>query len=310
MSFRYIPSDDYRVIGKTITEVASSVISYVGEAETSSTETTEAKWRISRIEIQGSQTITRYANDRQFNAVWDSRATYFPEIPFTNTESMSFDGVNDFLAIDMAALISSLSTNYSVSCWFKVTSFAGSPCMFSVASSSSATPFKVRMFVSATGKVTFDLRDDISVQVIASGVTTVSTATWYHAVAVRSGNNFVIYLNAVSDGTATGTIGTITNNVVSIGQFRRNTSSLFWPGNIDEVSVWNTALTPTEVSSIYNASNPNNLLDHSASANLIAWWRMGDDADDGFPTIIDVSTNTYHATMTNMLSTNIVVDAP
>lgn len=71
----------------------------------------------------------------------------------------------------------------------------------------------------------------------------------------------------------------------------------YWLGNQDEVSAWNKELTPAEVTELYNGGDPANLLDHSAVANLVGWWQMGDGpGNDG--------------TMTNMASGDIIENAP
>ncbi len=41
-------------------------------------------------------------------------------------------------------------------------------------------------------------------------------------------------------------------------------------------SFFNIDLTPGQVSELYNAGKPNNLLDHSAASNLLFWDRQGD----------------------------------
>ena len=48
-----------------------------------------------------------------------------------------------------------------------------------------------------------------------------------------------------------------------------------WNGKIDEVAVWNTALTATDVQNIYNATTTGKTADLS-SLSPVAWYRMGD----------------------------------
>lgn len=58
---------------------------------------------------------------------------------------------------------------------------------------------------------------------------------------------------------------------------------------LDEISLWNKALSSDEVASLYNSGKPTDLTLHSAAANKIAWWRMGDIPADTFATIKDAS---------------------
>ena len=62
-----------------------------------------------------------------------------------------------------------------------------------------------------------------------------------------------------------------------------------WNGSLDEISVWNKALSGPEIAEIYNSGSPPDLDDHSATANLVSWWRMGDGADGAVPDSSDSS---------------------
>jgi len=52
----------------------------------------------------------------------------------------------------------------------------------------------------------------------------------------------------------------------------------FFDGNIDELAIWNTALTSTQISEIYNATSTNLTKDLTtvSGSNLKYWNRMGD----------------------------------
>ena len=52
----------------------------------------------------------------------------------------------------------------------------------------------------------------------------------------------------------------------------------FANGSISNVSVWNTALTVSQVSEIYNEGLPGNLNFHSAYSNLVSWWQLGENS--------------------------------
>jgi hypothetical protein len=81
-----------------------------------------------------------------------------------------------------------------------------------------------------------------------------------------------------------------------------------FPGNIDEISAWNKELTVSERIELYNAGAPGDPMVTSMSANLVGWWRMGD--EDTFPTLTDRSANSNNGTATNMEAADFVVDAP
>jgi len=95
-----------------------------------------------------------------------------------------------------------------------------------------------------------------------------------------SGSRGKLYINGSnatsSDSTNQATINT-SGGGIFIGK-RNFISDLHFNGQIDEVGIWNTALTSTQVSEIYNAtgtSTTKNLTTVSGS-NLVYWNRMGD----------------------------------
>ena len=129
---------------------------------------------------------------------------------------------------------------------------------------------------------------------------TSSLNTWYHVVGVTSGGastdgTMVIYVtelgeafngDAAVETAALASLGnaTVTTDNFFIGSYD---GAAYFSGRIDEVAIWNVALSEDDVESIYNSGVPNDLND-SASYNvdrtdaLKGWWRMGDSTlDDG-----------------------------
>jgi len=72
-----------------------------------------------------------------------------------------------------------------------------------------------------------------------------------------------------------------------IGQF--GGLGRYWNGKLSNVSIWNAALTSTQATEIYNEGKPSNLNNHSAYANLVSWWQLGENMSyDGTKwTVID-----------------------
>ena len=124
-------------------------------------------------------------------------------------------------------------------------------------------------------------------------MTTVTNSTWK------------IYVNGVSQTlTLSGTGGNVaylvSGGVAAIGAFRNRN----FVGAIDELSAYNTALSASAVTTIYNSGVPNDL---TGTSGLVSWWRMGD--GDTFPTITD-NQGSNDGTMTNMSSGNFISNVP
>ena len=77
--------------------------------------------------------------------------------------------------------------------------------------------------------------------------------------------------------------------------------TLPFQGNIDEVAVWNKALSAGDISVLYSAKGNSDLNDDGNSANLQGWWRMGDGTESGSGAIVyDMSKNSNNGTAINM----------
>lgn len=84
-------------------------------------------------------------------------------------------------------------------------------------------------------------------------------------------------------------------------------SSRFSTGNIDETSMWNIPLDPAQVTELYNSGVPLDLTTHSEFAEVISWWRLGEElASPNMPD--QVGSN--DGTLSNMDATNRSVNLP
>ena len=89
------------------------------------------------------------------------------------------------------------------------------------------------------------------------GITTVQLNTWYHVAMTYDGTNLLLYVNGIADaGTAaTGSIVTSTEPLRIGGSYSGGWGNYKFAGLIDEPTVYNRALTATEVSALYAAGS-------------------------------------------------------
>ena len=112
-----------------------------------------------------------------------------------------------------------------------------------------------------------------------------NTTQWYNIVTVHSGTNAAFYVDGslIGEGSnnpgntsdSVGPIQTGWGTLLSIGRPSRG-SLYFGRGLYDEAALFNTALTPTQVSSIYNAGIPADI----SVQNPISYWKMGNGIGD------------------------------
>ncbi|MEW5761382.1 MAG: LamG domain-containing protein, partial [Candidatus Thermoplasmatota archaeon] len=93
----------------------------------------------------------------------------------------------------------------------------------------------------------------------AVSVTTLSTAQWYHIVTTANANSIKIYINGVETASGPGITTGIKNVIdseIGTNDIRYATSRPPHAGLIDEVAIWDTALTADQIKMHYSSSIP------------------------------------------------------
>ena len=118
----------------------------------------------------------------------------------------------------------------------------------------------------------------------------VSNNNWYHLAIVwdstesTATDRIKVYINGTLRGNLSGVTSSFNiNGDIKIGRTWRNTSNTM-DGKLDEVAIWNTALTDgtggtvNQIAEIYNATSTNLTKDLTtvSGSNLVYWNRMGD----------------------------------
>lgn len=124
---------------------------------------------------------------------------------------------------------------------------------------------------------------------------------WYNLVFVRSGTTGTLYVNgsptSSTDAEFAVDFSSSTNNIMRLGSNRTNTQAGM--GLVDEVAVFNSALSASEVASLAASRGAHIVNDLSLSP--VAYYRMGEDdsltdGQTGISQITDASGNGHHAT--------------
>jgi hypothetical protein len=167
-----------------------------------------------------------------------------PTYSSANGGSLSFDGSNDIVNTTYVS-----ANTYTFSAWFKTNVVSnGYRNIISI-----PTPnYSLVLLNDNSPNLGFWTNDGLGGQSLSTP--TISTNTWYNVVFVREGNSitggYKAYLNGVLYGNAnTGTWSTTAN--LSVGG--RTDATQFLNGNISQVSIYNRALTATEITQNYNA---------------------------------------------------------
>lgn len=226
----------------------------------------------------------------------------------TNTYSIEVDGTNDYVDCGNVTATNGVS-NASWSFWFKLDNNSNAQMAISQWNNSSATN---QMYVYLIGSSRIDVH--LAGIVVFRDATTVSlsTGTWYHFVAVYDGsltgsNICKAWLNGtpLTNSQSPSTIANLKTVTNSFEMGRRPTGQ-YLDGKIDEVAIFTSSLTPTNVASIFNSGTPTNLTT-SGISGLAHYWRNGDN-DGGSGTTVTDQQGSKNGTLTNGAS--FTSDAP
>jgi hypothetical protein len=136
---------------------------------------------------------------------------------------------------------------------------------------------------------------------------TFESGQWHHIVmVVDSSGNGKLYINGGHEATwSNGSNSSV--NRFSIGQEwdSATNASDFFDGKIDEVAIWNVALSAPDVTALYNSGNglkaSANSGNYDNSGDLIGYWKFNDGTGS---TLTDSTSNSNNGTLTNMDSSD------
>ena len=195
--------------------------------------------------------------------VTDEKATYAGTAQ-RNTSLMSaagrinksflFDGSSDYVTLSDTG--ATAYTNYSVCVWIKL----GSGVSYTVVISKRSGTFPYEIFIEDTstgGKASFQIFDG-TYYPTPNTTNSVRDGNWHHIVGVRNVVDDTVssYKDGVLQQSLTDTTtGNVNSSAASrIGARADNAGNKF-PGNIDDVRIYNRALTQAEITELYNSGN-------------------------------------------------------
>jgi hypothetical protein len=175
----------------------------------------------------------------------------------TRGETLSFDGTTGYAASSSQVL--NTTGSYSVSAWVKLSSLPTRNATVASQDGTQNSPFYLQYNYAHAGSprwaLTFANTDTASPAFTFAGSTAAATAnTWTHLVGTYNAatKTAQLYLNGSLTATATGVTSWSSANAFAIGRSLYNGGNTdFFPGLISTVQAWNYALTPNQVTALY-----------------------------------------------------------
>lgn len=217
----------------------------------------------------------------------------------TNTYSVEFDGTDDYIQLPNGVLSTLQGTAWSISAWYNLDVVGNYQELFTAGSN-----LQVYFRPKAGNQVALELYVNGSTRLFETqqNGNFSPIQTWIHSViSVDTNGTSVMYINGSSIHSANGVPQptTVSNPVISCF----NGASNFLDGKVDEFALFNTALSASDVTAIYNSGTPGDI----SSLSPLGWWRMGDNDGGTGTTITDQGSGGNDGTLTNgpTFSTNV-----
>ncbi|MGB3607523.1 HYR domain-containing protein [Psychroserpens sp.] len=162
--------------------------------------------------------------------------------------NIDFDGVDDY--ISFADNYNMNSSAFSLEAWIKTDNVSGSKTIMSKRNGNALTSGYDLMLVN--NRLRFRWNNAAGLQ----SNQTLNSSKWYHvAVTFNGSNTYTLFIDGFSVGSTTsGTIPSVNTNRFIIGATDRTntTPNNFFGGAIDEVRIWDSALTQTQIRQMMN----------------------------------------------------------
>ncbi len=157
-------------------------------------------------------------------------------------DGLSFDGANDY--VNLGDPLSLQPNTVSVSVWFKTTDSNGIILR--------KRPYGYGLEVRSSGRISFWIYNSAATLFRAISPIAYNDNAWHHAVGVYDGSRVRLYIDSVQ--VASASAGTIcyTAGGIAIGR-DGNFNGSYFSGLVDELGIYNRALSSQEISDLFNA---------------------------------------------------------
>ena len=218
------------------------------------------------------------------------------------SKQVVFDAVDDLISMGNNHQFERTSP-FSVSIWFATTATGTSQGLIS-ATEVTANARGWTVVIRSSNVIGFILCNDNNLGTNSCAIDTTGTfndGKPHNVVMTYDGSSNPSGMLAYVDGVAvakTTVFNTLTLTTVGTGVTR-----ISGPGLREHASIWNKALSPSEVAEVFGSGAPPNLLVTSMVANLVGWWRVnGSDSLTTTGGIIDYSGQAHPGTVTGGLA--------
>ena len=207
---------------------------------------------------------------------------------FENVNSFTFDGNSDYVDCGLNANLSFGNTSsdfpFTFSMWVKVDDLTTSHGLIKRGDFSTTNNREQTFYIGSDGSMAnyiYSNGQALNRRGRKTSAGLISPNTWYHIALTYNGQGGTNASNGIKIYLDSNRVDNANNQKNSYGAMKNTNTPFkigeFINGNMDEVSVFNSELSQSDVTAIYNSGVPNNLNDLSTPP--LSWWRMGEAAN-------------------------------
>jgi len=164
-------------------------------------------------------------------------------------QALSFDGVNDYVSVGDVSALKFTSGDFSFGLWLYSTGTLGLP--FGKGNTGVFSPYL--LYPSAgTLKIAIGNSAGSAWLTTTDLSATITNNVWTHIFFTKAGAVIRLYKNGVQTNVFTMASATILNNTLPVRIGADSNAGSPWNGSIDDVRIYNRALSATEVKRLYN----------------------------------------------------------
>ena len=235
---------------------------------------------------------------------------------FRDEYSLAFDGTDDYLDTG-ASFQSTWRDSFSIALWIKVNDGQGTTVtMLGTKNADDEDDTMFQIHNSGKLRLFYKANDDPVAVKESSASFSNGVNPWTHVAVTLDksvadpivASGIKTYVNGIETINTLDLGATTLSNMAAwtssdeafIGANDNNgTAEGFVDGKISDLAIYSTALSASQIATIYNGRAPYNHREGIASGNLGGWWRMGDGTERGAgTTVYDMSANSNNGTMT------------
>jgi hypothetical protein len=228
---------------------------------------------------------------------------------YSNGKSVLFNGSQ---SISLGASNKLINNNrYTISLWFKTSTNQSDARIINFHSRSSAQS-AVNFNVNGTN-IALGFRDSANVYKKLEISFPYFDGKWHHMAATFNGRWHNVYIDGVKEISVEDSFIGLGSHPATIGAYTGIQQG--FTGNIDEVSVWRSAIGVKDIQNIWNYGAPFDIRQHKRHGVLRAYYRMGDHISDSETYIKDVfdadfRSTDFYGTPLGLTPSSFVLDTP